>query len=405
MTEIKIAVIYETVQKYLNVVCWALSYYFLLNYLDQAEFGLYSFILSIFGIFSGLASFGSRQYIQVCSAKGHVSNLVFTNAVTLECLGNIVLFLILLCFSISSDNEQLIIYFTILTFANLLKCVQIYEFYLAGKNKGQIYSKWNLKISFLQPILILLVIYFKLGLIFVLSTQLIVSVYYFWTVSRSKDVENKIQLSLIRRHHLSSLIKKVYPYAITIVSASIYTHSDQIMLKIMDSYEQVAIYSLSSKIFYFSLTFVMIISRNSYKKLLSISFLRKYSAISLMLSVFSILVAIFCIPYIFGDVYSGSVSALIILSFSILPYSYGSLTARWLEKNAQLRVQNIRIMLAAALNILLNLLLIPMYGSNGAAIATLASFSFQFLITPLLYPSFRSTFKGFMSSIVQPKLF
>ena len=61
MTEIKIAVIYETLQKYLNVLCWALSYYFLLNYLDQAEFGLYSFVLSIFGITQEPLEIGCKQ--------------------------------------------------------------------------------------------------------------------------------------------------------------------------------------------------------------------------------------------------------------------------------------------------------------------------------------------------------
>ena len=76
----------------------------------------------------------------------------------------------------------------------------------------------------------------------------------------------------------------------------------------------------------------------------------------------------------------------------MIPFSLGSLTARWLEINNALTTQNFRITIAAFLNVVLNILLIPSFGAKGAALATVVSFTCQYVITPLIYRPFVSTF-------------
>jgi Na+-driven multidrug efflux pump len=91
-----------------------------------------------------------------------------------------------------------------------------------------------------------------------------------------------------------------------------------------------------------------------------------------------------------------------ILAFSIIPFSFGSITARWLERASLMKIQNQRILCAATLNIILNLWLIPVYGALGAAVATVVAMVFQFILTPFLCSEFESDFKRLVYCIAHP---
>ena len=100
------------------------------------------------------------------------------------------------------------------------------------------------------------------------------------------------------------------------------------------------------------------------------------------------------IHLIFGQVYDPSVGVLQIHIFSCLFIFLGSVSNRWLVIRKQQRYWMINSGLGALANILLNLWMIPKWGIQGAAWATLISYAFAYYFAYALFPRTRHIFSS-----------
>lgn len=93
----------------------------------------------------------------------------------------------------------------------------------------------------------------------------------------------------------------------------------------------------------------------------------------------------FAIPWIFGKDYQGSVVPFIILLPGIVVWSYMSVISNSLAGMGYQKLNIQSALLCLAINIVGNLLAIPQFGANGAALASTVAFSITSLYTVVLY--------------------
>lgn len=93
----------------------------------------------------------------------------------------------------------------------------------------------------------------------------------------------------------------------------------------------------------------------------------------------------FAIPWIFGKDYQGSVVPFIILLPGIVVWSYMSVISNSLAGMGYQMVNIRSALLCLSINIIGDLLAIPRFGANGAALASTLAFSITALYTVLLY--------------------
>lgn len=181
------------------------------------------------------------------------------------------------------------------------------------------------------------------------------------------------------------LLQTSWPLLVSALAINLYTKIDQVMINSMLGHEAGGLYSAAIKIYdawsalpyLVSIAFFPVIL--SAKKISEFSFERKI--IQLMRLVFwaSMLVALFCfvfsseiIHYSFGENFSSSAPMLGIVMFSSVWVALGSVSSRYLISVGLEKYIAARTLLSAALNIILNLVLIPKFGALGAIYATLA---------------------------------
>lgn len=183
---------------------------------------------------------------------------------------------------------------------------------------------------------------------------------------------------------LAPLIKMMIPFAIAAVFARLYSYADTLILAHMAGESAVGLYSVPYKITYAFQFIPLALGAALYPKF-SHSFeyerenipkLLRQSVQYLFLCVIPITVGLgvlapTIIPFIYTDAYIGSVLTLQILLtglvFSFFTFPLGALLNACNKQHIQTGI----IACALGLNILLNIILIPIYSIVGAAIATL----------------------------------
>ena len=175
---------------------------------------------------------------------------------------------------------------------------------------------------------------------------------------------------------------------------TIFAQTDRLMLKHMLSAESVGYYSAAVSCtgmtgFVFSAVIdsfrpVIFEARKKSEELFEAKMTQLYSVITYLSLAQSVVMTAFAwliIPLLFGKAYSASISALMIVVWYTTFSYYGSVRNIWIlseEKQKYLWIINLS---GASANVILNYLMIPFWGINGAAAASLIT---QFFTNVLL---------------------
>ena len=189
---------------------------------------------------------------------------------------------------------------------------------------------------------------------------------------------------------LLALIKSSWPVAAVAVSAFIFNQIDSIMLGAMGEFDQVGLYNTAYKLISASLipAFILnqvfyprlgrLLSQNKEKKLLR---LNVYLNLGIYFTgaILFILLGQWILGLMFGQEYVSAYNALIILSVSAIFTSLIIPISNYLILRDRLMI-NLRLsVIAAIINIGLNIYVIPRYGFEGAAVTTLITYIFLFV--------------------------
>lgn len=190
------------------------------------------------------------------------------------------------------------------------------------------------------------------------------------------------------------IIMLAFPFTLAVVFSGIYFYIDTIMLSLMKGDVPVGIYSASYNIALallfipgmYSFAIYPILSSNyeKFKKKVAFIYERSFKylyILGLPISLGLFIIARNIILFVYGLDYSPSIIALKILAWFILFKFLSYLTGTVLSSINKQKFRMYSQGTAAALNLGLNLILIPKYSYIGAGIATLASEIFLFLLT------------------------
>jgi PST family polysaccharide transporter len=196
----------------------------------------------------------------------------------------------------------------------------------------------------------------------------------------------------------SQFLRESWPYLLSGLSIIVYMRIDQIMLREMKGDFELGIFSAAlalSSAWYFIPTAICISvapmmarrkhdNQIGYEKGLK----QLFSLMWWILLPLSIGIAITAVPLVallFGVAYKASAIVLAIHVFSNIPVGLGVVQSIWIineRKNTMLLYKSV---MGAISNVLFNFILIPGYGAQGAAIATLISFSVSAVFSNIIF--------------------
>lgn len=211
------------------------------------------------------------------------------------------------------------------------------------------------------------------------------------------------------------LMRDGWPFAMAALASAIYARLDQVMLgEILDN-GAVGVYSAAVRLIeslYFVpaaiLTSVLpailraeLVSQALFRQRLA----KLYELLVILGLIISTTVMIFSkhiILLMYGPGYAEAIVVLQIYTWSIIAVFLGGASTQYLVSHNHGHIAIYRTGIGAAVNILLNMMLIPTYGAAGAAVASLIAF-FVATFSIVLFPSTRTHGKSLFAALVTPR--
>lgn len=379
------------------------------KYLGPELFGTYSYAVAFVALFGAIANLGLQGVVvrELINQPEQEKGMLGT-AFYMQIAGAIVVTLIVSAIlPFTSNDPTTNLYILIITSGLLFQSFQVIDYYFQSK----VLSKY---VSICRLIQLTASSLIKIGLVLT-EADLI----YFVIVIVLDNITLAITLffaykkqgngSFFKSFDIKNfkyLLKESWPLIISGLVVMIYMKIDQIMIKEMMDAKSVGIYSAAvrlSEAWYFvpvlisqSLFPAIINAKKSSEGLYK---LRLQHLLNLMMGL-SIMVAIFLsffsndiVRLLYGSEFYGAGAVLSVQVWAGIVVSSGLVSSKWFILEGLQKYSMYRTTAGAALNIILNLALIPRYGIIGSAIATLLS---QLVASVLLNAFFSKTREIFL---------
>lgn len=356
-------------------------------------FGQFSYITSFVALFipltvMGLNNIATKYFVKYPKHSHHY----FLTALMIRLIGAISCIIIgcTSAYAVDVTSEQLN-YIFILLILQSFTLFYLVEFYFLAKKQVLNTLIIRLTIIILIAALKTAVILNGANLLYLiilhgLEVSLIGGSYLLLYLKYKGQQQNQLGKN-INKTSLLGLFNKGKWLLFSGISAVVYLKIDQVMLEIFHGAEQVAFYAAASKLSEFWYVFPVLISNaynpklielkksnnNEYKQFLlkALSFMI-VASIVICITIYSIATPL--VDFIYGKEYQLSAEILSIHIFGTFFIFQRAILSKWLIIENNYRFSLLSTGLGAAVNIILNLMLIPSYGGLGAAWATLISY-------------------------------
>lgn len=379
------------------------------RYLSESDYGLYNYVLSIVTIFTifsnlGLSSIVTKDIIN----EKFETNSILGSTFFLKLLGAVLSVLGALLTVVLLDNEPVVYYYVL--FASvpiLIKTIDVISYFFDSK----VLSKYNVfakTISvFVSSAIKLSMIIFQLD-IWILYSSLVADAFIYCLILfilYQKHSDVKLLDWSVNKRVAISLLKNSWPLLFMGVVSVFYQKIDQIMIMEMLSAELLGHYSAAVKLSsqWYSIPWLIVGSvfpalLNAYKKSETV-----YNMRYALLLRFLILLALFAIipvtlfseqiiAVLYKNKYSGAADVLSIHIWAGLFVFIGFAGTKWLISIGAQYISLVSVVVGAIVNVVLNIVFIPEYGINGAAVVTLISQAVNFIIMPVFFTKSRKLF-------------
>lgn len=359
------------------------------RYLGPEQFGLFSYAQSFVGLFTAIATLGLDGIVvrELVKDESRRDELIGT-AFYLKLIGAIAVLIVLaIAIQFTSNDHYTNILVFIIASATIFQAFNVVDMYFQAKvlSKYVVYANIiSLFISSIVKIVLILndapLIAFAWATLFD-SVVLALGFIYYYIKNNSTF---KIQNLKFSKATAVALLKDSWPLILSGIVISIYMKIDQVMIQEMIGSEAVGQYAAATRLseaWYFipmvvaSSLFPAIINAKKQSEELYYARLQKLYDLMVWMAIAIALPMTFLsdwlINLLYGEQYSQAGTVLMIHIwtgvFVFLGVAFGKFltTQNWTKKSFY------RTLLGAILNIILNFILIPKYGINGAAIATL----------------------------------
>ncbi len=375
------------------------------RYLGPHDFGIINYSMAFISFFIFLPNLGLDQILirEIAKYPADVNQLLGT-AFILKLAGALAAFILILILSYFLFPEKKITQIVILLLATayIFQSFDVIDFYYQANilSKNVVIARDSAFIitSAIKIILILnkcSVIYFALCLLIdvTLSSLFLVLVY--------EHKVHRIRKWNFNKKLASKLLRYSWPLMFSVLLISIHTNIDQIMINNYLSKEEVGIYAAAVKLSGFWLFVPTIIVSTLFPYFVKLKSTNPKNYESKLLQLYSIMfwmgtcmgVVIFflgddIVVLLYGEPYRDAFKALVCNIWSGIFISQAIARGIWLVSENLQKYRLYNNLIAVGVNIVGNLILIPLLGITGAAISTLltqalATWLFSFLWKPL----------------------
>jgi O-antigen/teichoic acid export membrane protein len=372
------------------------------RYLGPEQFGLFSFATAFVGLFGAIAGLGLQGIVvrDIVRDPSSKEETLGTAAVLQFISGLIAYGLILgIIFWLRPDDALAKALVGILGSMMLFKASEVVVYWFESQVLSK-YTVWVQNASFLVFAAI------KVGLIL---NNAPLNAFAWATMAEALMVALLLGVMLglrgPRLHHLritleraKSLLKDSWPLLLSGIAITLNMKIDQVMLGVLADNAQVGIYSVAvriSEVWYFAIGMILAsvfpyLAKNHANKspLINYRWVQAYRLMFWLSFGFAIALSILSDPLVkilFGSDYSAAANVLMIHVWAGVSVAIGSVWSKWILLENKTTIGLYAQILAAFLNIVLNLILIPKEGAIGAAIATLLSYYISALISYGMY--------------------
>ena len=372
----------------------------LTRYLGPENFGILAYSQSFVAIFAAFATLGLDIILvrEIVKNKKNKNKLIGT-AFYLKVIASIVslLTILIINFFIGNDDNSMFIT-NIIAFSLIFQSFNVIDTYF----QTYVISKYvvfaNTTSFLISSSIKFFLIYYEYDLSYfayaLVFDSFVIALGYLYIYMNQKQ---SIFIWRFDADIAKYFLNNAWPLVLVTLSAFIYTRIDQVMIKHMIGNEAVGNYAAAirvSELFLFipgliaQSIFPKIIdskgnSMNEYYRLLEVLYkIVVWVAIPISLIIFYFSDNI--VGLLYGSQYTQAGAILMVLSFSIFFNSVGAVSEKILYAEHYERKYLHRTILGMLLNIILNLILINIYGALGASIATLLTLVFIHYIYDLL---------------------
>jgi O-antigen/teichoic acid export membrane protein len=377
---------------------------FVVRYLGPKDFGLYSYALSFFWLFGSLSTLGlesitTREIVKFPEKKDEINGTVFFLRLAGSFAAVISIGITLLITGEDSFTSMLIL---ILSGSFFFQSFSVIEYYFRAIVKAK-YNAYALSASVilssgLKVIFILTeapLLYFIYAVVFeymVLAAGLIIVYHY-----------NKLSIFNWKysKQLASALLKDSWPLMLSGIVVMVYMRIDQIMIKHMIGEEAVGFYAAAVRLceaWYFipvtlcnSIFPAIVNAKNVSEEFYNNRMQKLYDILTWLAIVIAVPVTIFSgqiIELLFGQEFAPASPVLTIYIWAGVAVFLGVASSQYLINENLTKLSFIRTFTGMIINVILNLVLIPVWGINGAALATLVSYTIV-----AFFPSFNKNYR------------
>ena len=402
----------------ISKVIQLIIFVYLARILGKSDFGIFSFGLAFAFLFVILADFGlSTLMVREMSRDKKSASKYLSNAIVIKFILSIItlLFAYLVLNIMDYSTEVKIVAYIMLGFTLMQSLTELH--YSIFRAFERMYYDAFIKIlrMFILAGAIFYLIKNNYGLLefslaFLVTEFIVIIIAFFITYTRF------IKISLEFDYNFSKkLLKKSSIFCLSLVFSSLYMYIDVIMLSKMRSTAEVGIYSVATNII-IALIFIPLMYGNAIYPVLSRFYISSKKSLVLAYEKSFKYMFIIGLPiatgiYIFSDkiilllygkVYIESAIVLSILSGYLFLKFLNPVTGFTLMAINKQKSRLFSQGLSALLNIILNFILIPLYGFIGAAIATLITEIIFFITYTLFIYKYKFNFWFVLSFVHKP---
>ncbi len=392
----------------------------LTRYWTVAELGEYQYLLALVALlvpFSnlGLNSLVSRELV----TRVEHTDVIMGTAIVMRLIGALIGALAFSLLSLWLVSPSLQPLFFVLLFAQLTHALGVIDYYFEAKVQSKVSAiiRTCVGLGFMSV---------KLGFVIngaTLSTVLMLTILEWvvlggmWLLVYQVYHRGLLNLSWCSNQARSYLSRCGW-LILSSIAAIVYLKIDQVMLGMMHSREEVAFYSLASRLSEVWYLVPSILVASFYPALIKLKNSGEGDAYNTMLqrmcnylcwgaiaiAVLISLIAPVLVPFLFGDAYLSVTAILQIHIWAGVFIFMRALFSKWLLIEDIPKYSLVTHGSGAIINLVLNAMLIPQYGAIGAAWATLVSYTFASYLGLFIFSETRAM--GFVMSraLVSPIL-
>ena len=359
------------------------------RYLGPEQYGILSYILAIVSFATAFVVLGMNSILvrELVARPDHKKEILGTSfwmmmSVAIICFGLFSIYLVWF----SNELENIKFYTVIVMLGILLIPFWVFDYLFQAEVKAK-YSTICKSVALL--IVSVARIYFVLAeeeliwfVIFAVVENAILAVLLFVVFLSKKG--NLSFLFAFSRVEAKDMIKSAWPRTLSAVAVLVYMRIDQVMIRNMMSLHDVGIYSVAIKLYeaWIFIPYIVTMSllpaitklKNEDPERFKLRMMHLYRfivVIGVIAASGSWFLSEWFIILAFGEVFKDAAMPMNIVMLAAIFVSIGSVTTRYFSVEKMENKIVTRTVLAAIINIILNILLIPEYGITGAAIATL----------------------------------